>query len=294
MPFQRGEKYQSSLRVGKDDRGLQIGWTIWKTDSGGSIVPAEPDEIETEIGIKYGDPHDTLQGLKCTAIDIQRRDDCEIFDAMYDFTVPDASEPPDDFDEFMQASSVDEAENPFGPKRSGSGMAIEEYWWEDFDKRPFFNSADEPLESIPALNINVQVVRVTFNARRPVNTAAQGRATGRLLLAHLSYDSAEHFNRTTGVRRIYYANTYEVWKHPYRDWAFTKALDVGYRQKVVSENPNAPPRYVEIRDPESKEYATRPFPLDGHGKRVNFGPPAPLTFRVREVGDLGLPFPVEF
>ena len=106
----------------------------------------------------------------------------------------------------------------------------------------------------------------------PANTANQGRADGRRLLASVSYQSAEHVNKQTGVRTRYYKNTYEVWKHPDRDWARVEVLDAGFKQIKNG-------KLVTIVDPDTKEPYSEESLLERR-RRVARRRPRPADDRV--------------
>lgn len=290
MAFIIQEQYSSTLRIGKNQRGHEIGYTAWQDNGSGVLVPSTPMQIETAIGIGYGDLHPTMSALICTGYDVRRRDRSEVFDASYQYEIPDPEDKPDDFAEFMQRSQQDDLTNPLRPKRSGGGMTIEEYSWEDLDQKRWLNSSDQPFKDLQPNYVTVQVKRVTWASSSAVNTGNQGMCQGRRMLASLSYDEQEHQDRSTGATRGYYQNTAEVWEHPFRDWAYVTVWDLGTMQKSVSPLTGAI-RYAIIRDPDTKEPVTEPVALDGNGAFVPPpGRPAPIRFRTRPVGSLNLPF----
>lgn len=281
----------------KTDDGFvyQKGWIVFKT-SGGIVVPTEHDDVLTQMEqyVDIGDSWSLAKpAIRCKNIRADAREEVEIWDvtARYELEIERNTEEdqPDDFDEFMDRSQDDSADNPFRPRRSGGGTVIEEYFFYDLDNQPFVNSAFFPLQNIPPIPVTVQVDRITVNERNAADTSRIGRANGRKLLADVTYEEADHENRRTGATTRYYRNTYERWTHPYRDWKNVECLDSGFIQLInlgggVFEVAN-------IVDEKTKEPIAEAAMLDGQGGVLPRGQqPIKRTFRVRNEGPLGIPF----
>jgi hypothetical protein len=286
-----GEKFRRSLSVTAENKVYERGWTVWN-ESAGAIIASEASAVLNALAgtVSIGSTFPGLAGVECVEIRPDSRDDCEVWDVTARYEIPPKPEPPDDFDEFVNQSQNTDSDNPFAPEFSGGGLVMEEYWAEDLDGKPFVNSAKDALQHSPPIPITVQVDRVTVSERGPARTARIGTSSGRRLLADVAYQSAEHVNRTTGLRTRYYKNTYEVWTHPYRDWHMIALLDQGFRARIVNQATGAV-KIVNIVDPDTKEPVAQAANLDGEGNVLPEGQkPKVLWFRVRQVGSLGVPF----
>jgi hypothetical protein len=285
MPFVIREQFRRDATKSADNVVFERGWTVWKETSS-VIVASEASEIFSAMDstVRIGSTYPSLGGLKCVEVRPSCRDDIEIWDVSARYEVPKAEQPPDNFNEFMQQSQQNSSDNPFGPEFSGGGQTVEEYRVRDLDGRLFVNSAKQPFRNLVPIPVTIQVDRVTVSERNPANTANQGRCDGRRLLASVSYQSAEHVNKETGTRTRYYKNTYEVWKHPDRDWARVEVLDAGFKQIKNG-------KLVTVVDPDTKEPYSEESLLNGGGQVLPAGQdPRTIEFRVREEGALGVPF----
>ncbi|RIK82872.1 MAG: hypothetical protein DCC68_04990 [Planctomycetota bacterium] len=285
MPFVIREQFRRDATKSADNVVFERGWTVWKETSG-VIVASEADEIFTAMNgtVQVGSAYPSLGGLKCVEVRPSSRDDIEIWDVSARYEIPKAETPPDSFSQFMSQSQNNSPENPFGPEFSGGGQTVEEYRVRDLDGRLFVNSAKQPFRNLVPIPVTIQVDRVTVSQANPANTANQGRADGRRLLASVSYQSAEHVNKQTGVRTRYYKNTYEVWTHPDRDWARVEVIDAGFKQIKNG-------KLVTIVDPATKEPYSEESLLNGAGGLLGAGAdPQTIEFRIRNEGALGVPF----
>ncbi len=285
MSFVIREQFRRDATKSADNVIFERGWTVWQ-ESSGAIVASEADEIfaALESTVQIGSTYPSLGGLKCVEVRPSCRDDVEIWDVSARYEIPKEETPPDSFDDFMQQSQQNSPENPFGPEFSGGGQTVEEYRVRDLDGMLFVNSAKQPFRNLIPIPVTIQVDRVTVNERNPANTANQGRAEGRRLLASVSYQSAEHVNKETGVRTRYYKNTYEVWTHPDRDWARVEVIDAGFKQIKNG-------KLVTIVDPDTKEPYSEESLLNGNGVLLDAGAdPHTIEFRIRQEGPLGVPF----
>lgn len=280
----RGEK--------RDDvRTYERWWYVYqKTD--GVLDQLDIDDVYTimESYVAIGDTFPDVPGVECVGIEPEQDDEAEVWSvtAFYESPEPGEEEQPDDFDEFINRSSTDDQNESFGPKRSGGGQVIEEFFTEDLDGKPFVNTANDPFDTPLAIPITIQVDRVTVNERQKPNTSNIGTANGRQLLADVQYSEAEHVNKQTGTRTRYFVNTYEVWTHPYRDWARVKILNRGFRNL----NLDAQGNFVhQIARDEFGEPVNTPILLDEEGFVLGpNGAPHLIEFRVRNEGPLNVPF----
>jgi hypothetical protein len=285
MAFVIREQFRRDATKSADNVVFERGWTVWK-ETTGIIVPSEVDEIFTAMNgtVQVGSAYPLLGGLKCVEVRPSSRDDIEIWDVSARYEVPKAETPPDSFSEFMQQAQNNSPENPFGPEFSGGGQTVEEYRVRDLDGRLFVNSAKQPFRNLVPIPVTIQVDRVTVSQANRANTANQGRADGRRLLASVSYQSAEHVNKQNGVRTRYYKNTFEVWTHPDRDWARVEVIDAGFKQIKNG-------KLITIVDPDTKEPYSEESLLDGNGQLLGAGGnPQTIEFRIRNEGPLGVPF----
>lgn len=282
----------------EDGRTYERSWFVYrKTD--GVMVALDFDDVYGIIVPAYAFQGATVAefaGVECKSIQPRHHDDgSEVWTVTATYESPSAGqeEPPDNFNDFMSQSQSDNPSNPFRPKRSGGGQVIDEAFVQDLDQNDAVNSAGDPFDEPLVVPITIQVDSVTVNEREKPDTSKIGWCQGRKLLANVTYHEEEHVNRTTGATTGYFVNTYEVWTHPFRDWARVQVLDRGYRDKtfqITAQHPNGAFVLEPIRD-QYGEPINKPALLDGGGAVLApNGKPIILTFRVREEGDLDVPF----
>ena len=273
-------------------RTYERSWYVYRHVDG-VLTAIDIDDVlglVTPTYISIGDTFPDLMGVECTGIEPGLEDDAEVWTvtAQYESPEPGEEEQPDDFNEFISRSGTDSQNETFGPKRSGGGQVVEEAVTEDLDGNPVVNSAGDPFDTPLIVAVTVQVDNVTANEREKPDTNDIGKADGRKLLANISYSEAEHVNKQTGVRTRYFVNSYEVWTHPYRDWARVKVLDRGYRHKFFDAQAN---EILKIIRDEFGEPINAPALLDGQGFVLGVGgQPHLIQFRVRDEGPLNVPF----
>lgn len=270
-------------------------WLVRRQDTTtGQIIAMSNAEVWSAIEstVDIGSEYPGSPGLKCDSIDPEEDEDTLMWDVNASYKIPDEEDQPDDFDDFMNKANGDGAdnpENPFGPEFSGGGQTVEEYWWTDLDEEPFVNCIGSAFQNIPAIPVTIQVDRVTVSERNKPNTAAQGMAAGRYLLANVSYQYAEHVDRKTGKRTRYYRNTYERWTHPYRDWAYVWLLNMGFVELKDGEL-----EVIKVKDPETKKMVPTPEARGLSAAGAALPPntfPSTKRFRIRiKTGSLGIPF----
>lgn len=281
-----------SGEVRDDARSYSRSWYVFRKVDG-VMTAIDFDDAYDLIVPSYASIGATvaeIDGVECVSIEPQHQDDGSevwVVTARYESPSAGEEEQPDNFNEFMSRSQNDSQNEAFGPRRSGGGQVIEEYFEEDLDGQPILNSAGDPFDEPLSQPVTIQVDSVTVNERTAPDTSRIGMADGYRLLANITYSESEHVNRTTGVRTRYFVNTYEVWTHPYREWKWAKVLDRGYREKVRE---NGVTTLVVIRD-EFGEPVNTPALLDISGAQVPpGGQPHTLLFRVRNEGPLNVPF----
>lgn len=291
------ERTRRRGEVRNDTRTYERLWYVWKRDNG-PLLPMDIGEVFTAMQpyAQLGSSFPGLSGVKLVGLEPELEDDSERWVVTGHYEIPEKEEPPDDIDDFMQQSQDDNPENPFGPKFSGGVTIVEESVTQDRDNNPCVNSAGDPFETPLTMPITIQVDRVTVNEREKPDTSRVGTCQGRKLYADCQYQSAEHVNKETGTRTTYYQNTYEVWKHPLRDWSPTLVLDRGFRMitQVVDDTTGPGGKMVAepVRD-QWGEPVQAPVPLDGAGKPAApppMGQPFYLRFKLRPVDDLNVPF----
>lgn len=272
------------------------GWTVFThtTATDFKPTPSEVEEIYAAINstIKVGDPYPGLPGVKCRRVQTIARPDAEIWDVWAEYDIPEEEPEPDSIEEFEE--SFADFNSPFGPEYTGGSITIDEFWPFDLDGKYFVNGADQPLQNVPPIPIPVQTLSVTFNTLTKPNTSTQGNCQGQYMLARVGYTPQVHTDRNTGVRTKYYQATYEVWKHPYRDWAIVYALNQGTKVWVLSSEPDplgGPPilslKLANIVD-SNGEPISEPAMLNADGTEILDKNVAPIQipFRVRNVATL--------
>lgn len=273
-----------------DDRlAITTGWLGVLVDAGviqPSTVKAARDAFLAAKGLAIGDAHADYDGAALQSVRVARRDRVDAFDITVTWQNKTGGEdPPDDFDQFMNQSQQDNPENPFGPDYSSHGQFAEEYSHHDVAGNPWLNKANQPLTNIPPLWVTIKVRKVTINQRYEADINQMGVAQGDRLLYSIANEQRTHKNKQTGVLTKYFRTTYEVWHHPFRDWADYKALNIGFA--ILKDGKLEIPRLGKAKDFPQVEVN-----LSDDGTRIleDGSPPTTIDFKVFREGVINVPF----
>jgi hypothetical protein len=194
-----------------------------------TTVKAARDAFLTAQGWSIGKQNVDYPGAYLKRVRTQRIDKTEAFNLLVHWENKTGGEdPPDDFDQFMQQSQQNNFENPHGPDYSSHGQFAEEYSHKDLDGDLFVNRANQMLRNIPPLMITIKVRKVSINRPDEADIGQMGVAEGFRLLYGVNNEMRTHKNKQTGKTRKYFRTTYEVWEHPFRQWAIVELLNVGF------------------------------------------------------------------
>ena len=297
MPWIIKPKFRRSVRVTNENRHCERAWRVWKYEPPKTNValPAEEDEVESAVAgtIRIGDPFTPARhGVVCSELILEADERTEMWSVTARYEIPPVQDlVPNNFEQFLTESQVNDPSNPLGPDFSGNGTIVEEYYEKDLGtpSKYFINSAWKPYQNVPAIFVPVQVDRVSVNERNKPDTSKVGTANGRKLFANVSYQSQSHKNTDTGVRTKYSRNTYEVWTHPYRDWAFVDVIDMGMQMLMIGDQGQE--FWENIVSEETNEPVSEPVPLNGLGLPLAPGvDPITDRYQIRKTGALGVPF----
>lgn len=283
------ELWSEESELADDQIAVDAGWLGVYQDADvpqAASLKAARDAFLAAKSWGIGTPHADYPGAVLKRIRTSRVDRTEAFNLLVHWENKTGEEdPPDDFDQFMQQSQVNNVENPFGPDYSSYGQLTEEYSWKDFDGKPFLNKANQPLRNIPPLMITIKVRKVSINRRDEEDIEKMGVAQGRKLLYGINNEQRTHKNKQTGTTTKYFRTTYEVWTHPFRNWSKVELLNVGFA--ILVNDKLEIPRLGKAKDKPQFEVN-----LSADGKAVlDAGqPPNTIEFKVFREGAINVPF----
>lgn len=289
------DSYTEELESDDERLVVEAGWLGFLQDNNvlqTATMKQARDAFVAAKGFEIGQAHGDYPGAAFKSLRVSRRENVEAFDFTARWETKDGGEsPPDDFEQFMQQSQVNSPDNPHGPEYSGRGQFAEEYSHKDVKGDLFLNAAKQPLTNVPPLLITIQVRRVTLNQRNEPNLSQQGVAEGRDMLQAVEFNQLFHKNKQTGALQKYYRVSYEVWTHPFRDWAKVELLNVGFAFWVLGEN--GEPKRLEIAklgNAKDQPLVEQNLTKDGNGILPAGEPPNTITFKFFREGTLNIPY----